>query len=63
LSSRWRTRACIVFEELSGVSERPMIIRMRTTPRAQRRYDHRLRELVHRTSDVTIAAELGVPPK
>ena len=38
-----------------------MIIRMRTTPRPQQRYDHRLRDLVHRTGDVTIATDLGVP--
>jgi hypothetical protein len=35
-----------VFEELSGVSERPMIIRMTTPARPQQRYDHRLRDLV-----------------
>jgi hypothetical protein len=50
-----------VFEELSGVSERSMIIRMRTPARLQQRYDHRLRELVQRTGDVTIATDLGVP--
>ena len=38
-----------------------MIIRMMTTPRRQLRYDHRLRDLVHRTGDVTIATDLGVP--
>ena len=38
-----------------------MIVSMRTTLRAQRRYDHRLRELVQRTGDVTIATDLGVP--
>jgi putative transposase len=43
------------------VSEGPMIIRMRTTPRRQLRYDHRLRDLVHRTGDMTIATDLGVP--
>ena len=59
-SSRRRT-PCIVLEELSSVSERPMIIRMTTTLRPQQRYDHRLRELVHRTGDVTIATDLGVP--
>jgi hypothetical protein len=31
------------------VSDRPMIIGMRTTSRPQQRYDHRLRDLVHRT--------------
>jgi hypothetical protein len=46
------------FEELSGVSERPMIIRM---ARLQQRYDHRLRDLVQRTGDVTIATDLGIP--
>jgi hypothetical protein len=35
---------------------------MTTTPyRPQRRYDHRLRDLVQRTGDVTIATDLGVP--
>jgi putative transposase len=38
-----------------------MIIPMRTTSRPQHRYDHRLRDLVHRTGDVTIATALGVP--
>ena len=51
----------IVLEELSGVRERPMIISMPTTARPQQRYDHRLRNLVQRTGDVTIATDLGVP--
>ncbi len=34
---------------------------MTTTLRGQRRYDHRLRELVHRTGDVTIGTDVGVP--
>ena len=34
---------------------------MTSTARRQRRYDHRLRELVHRTGDVTIATDVGVP--
>src|SRR2546422_607953 len=38
-----------------------MIIRMTTTSRQQQRYDHRLRDLVHRTGDLTIATDLGVP--
>jgi hypothetical protein len=38
-----------------------MIISMPTTARPQRRYDHRLRRLVQRTGDVTIATDLGVP--
>jgi transposase InsO family protein len=38
-----------------------MIGRMTTTSRLQRRYDHRLRGLVQRTGDVTIATDLGVP--
>jgi hypothetical protein len=46
---------------LSGVSEWPMIVRMTTTSRPQRRYDHRLRDLVQRTGDLTIATDLGVP--
>src|SRR5262245_48143505 len=38
-----------------------MIIRMTSTGRRQRRYDHRLRDLVQRTGEVTIATDLGVP--
>jgi putative transposase len=38
-----------------------MIIPMTTTGRHQRRYDHRLRALVQRTGDATIATNLGVP--
>ena len=38
-----------------------MINRMTTTADPQLRYDHRLRDLVHRTGDVTIATDLGVP--
>ena len=34
---------------------------MTPTPRPQRRYDHRLRDLVQRKGDVTIATHLGVP--
>ena len=60
LSSRRRTPR-IVLEELRGVSQRPMIIRMTTTSRPQQRYDHRLRDLVPRTGDLTIATDLGVP--
>ena len=37
-----------------------MISRM-TTARPQQRYDHRLRELVQRTGDLTIATDRGVP--
>jgi hypothetical protein len=51
----------IILEELRWVSERPMIIRMTTRSRPQRRYDHRLRDLVQRTGDLTIATDLGVP--
>jgi hypothetical protein len=43
------------------VNEPPMIILMTTTGRAQQRYDHRLRDLVRGTGDVTIATNLGVP--
>ena len=43
------------------MSERPMIIRMPTASRQQHRYDHRLRDLVQRTGDLTIATDLGVP--
>jgi hypothetical protein len=60
LSSRRRTHG-IVLEELSGVSQGPMIIRMTTTSRPQQRYDHRLRDLVQRTGELTIATDLGVP--
>lgn len=56
-----RTRACIVLEELSGVNDRPMIIPMATTTRAQRCYDHRLRDFVRRTGNMSIATDLGVP--
>ena len=38
-----------------------MIVSMPTTARAQQRYDHRLRDLVQRTGDVTVATDLGVP--
>ena len=38
-----------------------MIIPMTTTPRSLQRYDHRQRDLVRRTGDVTIATDLGVP--
>jgi hypothetical protein len=34
---------------------------MPITARSQQRYDHRLRHLVHRTGDVTLATNLGVP--
>jgi len=37
-----------------------MIISMPTTARSQQRYDHRLRNLVQRTGDVTVATDLGV---
>src|SRR5712692_2369489 len=46
---------------LSGVRERPMIISVPTTARPQQRYDHRLRNLVQRTGNVTVATDLGVP--
>ena len=38
-----------------------MIVGMSTTSRPQQRYDHRLRDLVQHTGDLTIASELGVP--
>jgi hypothetical protein len=34
---------------------------MPSPPRPQQRYDHRLRDLVQRTGDLTIATDLGVP--
>ena len=37
------------------------MIRPMATARPQQRYDHRLRDLVHRTRDPTIATDLGVP--
>jgi hypothetical protein len=46
---------------LSGVKEPSMITLMTTSRRSQQRYDHRLRELVHVTGNVTIATDLGVP--
>jgi hypothetical protein len=38
-----------------------MIISMPTHTRSQQHYDHRLRNLVQRTGDVTVATDLGVP--
>ena len=38
-----------------------MMIPMTTTGRHQRRYDHRLRDLVRRAGDVTIATDVGIP--
>jgi hypothetical protein len=38
-----------------------MMIAMTTTRRRQRRYDHRLRDLVQRARDVTIATNLTAP--
>jgi putative transposase len=34
---------------------------MSTTPRAQRRYDHRLKQLVRATGKIDVARESGVP--
>ena len=34
---------------------------MTTSQRQQQHYDHRLRDLVHNTGDLTIATDLGVP--
>ena len=56
LSSLRRTPR-IALEELNGVSEPPMMIRMATTSRPQQRYDHRLRDLIQRTGDLTIATD------
>jgi hypothetical protein len=50
-----------VVERLSGVSETSMIILMMTSRRPQQRYDHRLRDVVHNTGDLTIATDVGVP--
>jgi hypothetical protein len=38
-----------------------MIMPMTTTGRLQQRYDHRLRDLVQGTGDVTIAMDRGIP--
>ncbi len=38
-----------------------MVVAMTRTARPQQRYDHRLRDLVHRSGDVTLATDLGVP--
>lgn len=38
-----------------------MIVPMTTAGRHQRRYDHRLQDLVQRTGDVTMATDLGFP--
>jgi hypothetical protein len=38
-----------------------MIVCMTTSRRPQKRYDHRLRNLVHKTGDVAVATDLGVP--
>ena len=43
------------------MTDRPIIISMSITGRTQQRYDHRLRNLVQRTGDVTVATDLGVP--
>ena len=37
------------------------IVSMPPTARPQQRYDHRLRDLVHRSGHVTVATRLGVP--
>jgi hypothetical protein len=50
----------LVPEELNGLSDRPDDHDPMTTTRSQRRYDHRLRDLVRRTADVTIATDLGI---
>jgi putative transposase len=42
-------------------SNRGMIVRMTRRSRPQQRYDHRLRDLVRRTGNVTLATDLGVP--
>jgi hypothetical protein len=51
----------IVLDELRGTMDRAMIESMPTPAGAQQRYDHRLRNLVQRTGDVTVATDLGVP--
>jgi hypothetical protein len=54
-------RPAVSSSGLSGVCEPPMLVRMTTMSRPQRRYDHRLRDLVQRTRDLTIDTDLGVP--
>lgn len=54
-------RLRIVVEELSGVRERAMIVGRVDHVPPQQPYDHRLRDLVQRTGDLTIATDLGVP--
>src|SRR5215470_10842004 len=58
LSSR---RGLFTVVDEGDVTEAAMIISMPTIARSQQRYDHRLRNLVQRTGDVTVATELGVP--
>ena len=50
----------IALDRLSGVRKRPMIRAMSSTARPQQRFDHRLRHLVHRSRDVTLATDIGV---
>jgi hypothetical protein len=59
VSPPWAARK--ILEELSGVSERLMMIPMTTSRHPQQSYDHRLRDLVQGTRDVTIATDVGVP--
>ena len=56
-----RATSRVLLEDLSNVSDRPIILQMPTMSRPQQRYDHRLRDLVQRTGDLTIATDLGVP--
>jgi len=49
----------IVLAELSDLREPSMILSVPTTARLQHRYDHRLRNLVQRTANVTIATSIG----
>ena len=51
----------VVGEELRVSPIAPIIIWMASRSRPQQRYDHRLRELVQRTGDLTIATDLGGP--
>jgi hypothetical protein len=51
----------IVLGELSAVRKGPMIVSIPSTARPQQRYDHRLRHLVQRTGDMTVATDLGIP--
>jgi hypothetical protein len=49
------------FQAMLSAMIRGRMISPMTTVHPQQRYDHRLRELVQRTGDLTVATDLGVP--